>query len=77
MDAEQVNSICKRHGIPQRYWTEFRKLILDCRIDSDRLNALLDRDPVFAACLEEMLDLLSEPYRHLFEPSDFEPLECR
>ncbi len=75
METRRIIAICRRHGIPEKYIADFRKLMQLDRIDNRKFGRLVRRNHVFKTCLEEMLDLLSEPWSYLFEPSQFESLE--
>jgi hypothetical protein len=73
---EQINSICERHGIPAKYWEHFCVFVLHHRFICRKFGRLTRRNCQFKTCLEEMLGVLSEPYRRMFfEPSRFESLE--
>lgn len=75
METQLIRSICRRHRIPRKYVTDFCLMIQSGRIESRTFSRRLRRQIAFKACLEEMLDLLSEPWSYLFEPSEFESLE--
>lgn len=74
MTPQQVNSICERHGIPAEYHAHFRLFAIDGRIISRKFVRLTRRSFKFKTCLEEVLDVLSEPYKRFFEPARFESL---
>lgn len=74
MTAEEISAICERHRIPKTHHANFCDLVLHGRVLASRFARLVRQDRKFKTCLEELRDVLSRPYKHLFAPSRFESL---
>ncbi len=72
MTAKEISAICKRHRIQERYHAHFCDLVLHGRVLASRFARLIRQNLKFKTCLEELRDVLSRPYQHLFEPSRFD-----
>lgn len=75
MTTREITSICNRHGIPAKYRIHFFNLVNEGHASLPGFGRMTRRVPKFRACLEEMLDVLSEPFKKLFEPTHFESME--
>ena len=67
MTPEEINAICERNGIPEKYHIHFRRLTLDYLILSPRFGRLLRRNSKFKKCLGDIKGVLSAPYRWFFD----------
>lgn len=74
MNENQIVSICDRHGIPAKYRIHFFNLVNHGRSTLPGFGVMTRQKRKFRACLEEMLDVLSEPFKKLFEPTHFESM---
>jgi hypothetical protein len=73
---EEMDAIGTRHGIHPRGRTEFLKLANEGRIDDDRFGRRLHTCLNYQAALREVMELLAQPIRHLFEYRKFQSVEA-
>ena len=64
-----LTEVCKRHGIHPKFRPEFEALVLHGKRPGVELLTRLECVANYKAALDEVLDHLSEPYAHLFEPT--------
>jgi hypothetical protein len=69
---EEMDAIGARHGIHPRYRAEFLKLANKGRIDDRRFGTRLHTCLNYQAACREVMELLSQPVRPLFEHHQFQ-----
>ena len=73
---EEMDAIGARHGIHPRYRREFLKLANDGCLDNDRFGARLHTCLNYQAACQELMELMSQSVRHLFEYRQFQSVEA-
>jgi hypothetical protein len=73
---EEMDAIGARHGIHPRYRAGFLKLANEGRIDDKRFGRRLHTCLNYQAACREIMELLSQPIRHLFEYRKFQSVEA-
>jgi hypothetical protein len=71
---EEMDAIGTRHGIHPRYRREFLKLANEGRIDDRQFGTRLHTCLNYKAACRELMEILSQPTKHLFEFRQFQSL---